>query len=171
MVKTQAFPKIIFATIVQLFTFAFWISTLVMQDKTGGIMRMRSSYQSKWDIIGIGASLACAIHCVLLPIIFTTLPFFGIEILENPYLEAITLLVSMLAGGWAIWRGYSRLHHKLSLLVCFLAGLFLLIAGNFCSSLLLETGFKITGAALIITAHIRNWRSCNNCSISHTHAQ
>ncbi|MBP1650204.1 MAG: MerC mercury resistance protein, partial [Bacteroidetes bacterium] len=26
-----------------------------------------------WDAIGIGASLACAIHCVVLPLIFTTL--------------------------------------------------------------------------------------------------
>lgn len=129
-------------------------------------MRMRSSYQSKWDVLGISASLACAIHCVLLPIIFTTVPLFGIEILENPYLEVITLLVSMTAGGWAIWRGYTRLHHRKSLLIYFLAGLALLITGSFCSSTPVEMGLKLTGAAFIITAHIRNWRACNSCNIT-----
>ena len=36
-----------------------------------------------WDALGIGASLACAIHCALLPLFFSTLPLFGINIIHH----------------------------------------------------------------------------------------
>jgi hypothetical protein len=122
-------------------------------------MRTKSTYEGKWDAIGIGASLACAIHCVLLPVLFTTLTLFGIEILENPLLEVLTILVSMGAGGWAIWRGYIRLHRKKPVLVYFITGLVLMIAGNFFHHMYPEMCLKITGAGLIISAHIMNWKA------------
>lgn len=128
---------------------------------------MRIKYQIKWDAIGIGASLACAVHCVLLPVIFTTVNLFGIEILENPFLEVLTLLVSMSVGGWAIWRGYRKLHHQKNLVICFAAGLILMTAGNFVSNIPAEMILKITGAILIITAHVKNWRACEQCEVHH----
>lgn len=126
---------------------------------------MRTKYPVKWDAIGIGASLACAIHCVLLPIIFTTVTLFGIEILENPYFEVLTLLVSMSVGGWAIWRGYRKHHHQKNLIILFLTGLILMIAGNFVEYMPAEMGLKIIGAILIITAHVKNWRACKHCEV------
>jgi hypothetical protein len=128
-------------------------------------MNMRIKYQIKWDAIGIGASLACAIHCVLLPVIFTTVTLFGIEILENPYLEVLTLLVSMSVGGWAIWRGYSKHHHQKQLVIYFFIGLILMTAGNFVAYMPAEMVLKIIGAVLIITAHVRNWRACEQCEV------
>jgi hypothetical protein len=135
-------------------------------EETEGTMRMKSFYHAKWDAIGIGASLLCAVHCVFLPVLFTTLPLFGIEILENAYLEAATLLVSMAAGGWAIWRGYTKLHHKKALVIQFLMGLALLILGNCFHHAPMEIPLKIAGAMLIIVAHIRNWRACSHCHVA-----
>lgn len=126
---------------------------------------MRIKYQIKWDAIGIGASLACAIHCVLLPVIFTTVTLFDIEILENHWLEMFTLLVSMSVGGWAIWRGYRKHHHQKLLLIYFFAGLILMTAGNFVTYTPAEMLMKMTGAILIITAHIKNWRACEQCEV------
>jgi len=126
---------------------------------------MRTKYQVKWDAIGIGASLACAIHCVLLPVIFTTITLSGIEILENPYLEGLTLLVSMSVGGWAIWRGYRKLHHQKNLLIYFFTGLMLMITGNFVTYMPAEMSLKIIGALLLITAHIKNLRACKHCEV------
>lgn len=131
------------------------------------ITETKPAYQVKWDAIGIGASLACALHCVLLPLIFTTLSLFGIELLENVLLEVLTVSVSIIAGGWAIWRGYRHQHRQRSVLVYFLIGLLLMITGNFAGHGSLEIGFKITGAVLLITAHITNWRGCRDCR---THA-
>jgi len=136
-------------------------------EKTDRITGMRPAYQVKWDAIGIGASLACAVHCVLLPVIFTTFSLFGIEILENTFLEVLTVSVSMTAGGWAIWKGYMRLHRQKAVLVYFAAGLLLMIGGNFVNIVPLEMALKISGAILLITAHIRNWRGCRDCE-AHT---
>ena len=36
-----------------------------------------------WDALGIGASLACAIHCALLPLFLSSLPLFGTNIINN----------------------------------------------------------------------------------------
>ena len=128
---------------------------------------MRIKYQVKWDAIGIGASLACAIHCALLPIIFTTITLFGIEVLENVYLEVLTLLVSMSVGGWAIWQGYRNLHHQKNLVIYFFTGLILMIAGNFVSYMPVEMVLKIIGASFIITAHVKNWRAGKHCEAGH----
>lgn len=134
-------------------------------QKTERIIGTKPRYQVKWDAIGIGASLACAVHCVLLPIIFTTLSLFGVEILENPFLEVLTVSVSMGAGGWAIWKGYKRLHRQKAVLIYFWAGLLLMISGNFIGHGPLEACFKIGGAILVITAHVRNWRGCRACEV------
>lgn len=139
-------------------------------EKTERTTAVKPVYQVKWDAIGIGASLACAVHCVLLPVIFTTLSLFGVEILENVFLEVLTVLVTISAGGWAIWKGYMRLHRQRAVLVCFVIGLLLMISGNFVDPAPVEMGFKITGAILIITAHIRNWRGCRECT-RHMHHQ
>ncbi|MCK7553575.1 MerC domain-containing protein [Chitinophaga sedimenti] len=118
----------------------------------------KAVYQQKWDMISMGASLACAIHCVLLPVLFTTLPLFGMEILENVYLEVLTIMVSLIVGGRAIWRGY-RLHHgRVSLLMCFLFGMGLMISGNFVHGSLLEVVAKLGGAVIVVWAHFRNWQ-------------
>ncbi|UYQ94031.1 MerC domain-containing protein [Chitinophaga horti] len=130
------------------------------------------AYQQKWDMISIGASLACAVHCVLLPVLFTTLPLFGMEILENIYLEVFTILVSLFVGGRALWRGY-RLHHgRKSLLYVFLVGMLLMVSGNLLHGSLVEVGFKLGGAVLVVWAHVKNWQygrdggTCKTVSIS-----
>jgi len=32
------------------------------------------NWKVNWDALGVGASLACAIHCAVLPLILTSLP-------------------------------------------------------------------------------------------------
>ena len=122
---------------------------------------MNTDYRSRWDAIGIAASFACAIHCVLLPVIFTTLTLFGVEFLENVYLEIITILVSMTAGSWALFRGFKK-HHNKTLLVLFIAGLSLMITGNLLSSQYAEVISKLAGSTLIIIAHLKNVRQCRH---------
>lgn len=128
----------------------------------------KSAYQQKWDMISIGASLACMVHCVLLPVLFTTLPLFGIEILENIWLELLTIAVSMAVGGWALWKGYRHTHGRAVVLAWFAAGMLLMIAGNFTGGGPWEMAAKLAGAVLIITAHIRNWKWSRNCNVCKT---
>lgn len=120
-------------------------------------MANTTGLRSKFDFISIGASLLCAVHCVALPIFFTTLPLLGIEIIENIWIETTTILISMLIGGWAIWQGYKKYHHMLSLPLVFLMGIILMVSGNFLHGEAAEIVTKIIAAILLVGVHLANW--------------
>ena len=117
------------------------------------------------DKVGIGASLLCAIHCALLPVLFTTLPLLGVEVLENENLELGFIIFSLIVGCFALYNGYKKHHHKILPLFVFVAGIVLLFFANFFLEDNAETIVKISGAAIIITSHILNWYNCKHCKI------
>ena len=123
-----------------------------------------TSYRTFWDKLSAGASIACAIHCILLPLLFTTFPVLGFEIIKNIFLETITISISLTAGGWAIWKGYYNHHHSITIVYFFTAGVLLMVGGNFIRKEVIEMSFKLMGAASLITAHIKNWRTCKRCN-------
>ena len=40
-----------------------------------------------YDALGIAASVACAIHCAVLPLLMSSLPILGINIINNVFFE------------------------------------------------------------------------------------
>ena len=68
--------------------------------------------QINWNALGVSAGLACAIHCALLPLFISSLPLFGINLLDNIYFEAGMILVALLIGGFTLWHGYKKHHHQ-----------------------------------------------------------
>lgn len=116
------------------------------------------------DKIGIGASLLCAIHCAALPVLFTTLPLLGVELLENEKVELGFILFSLVVGSVALYNGYKKHHHKKPLAL-FITGISLLLFANFFLEESTETIVKMAGAATIILAHVLNWRGCRQCQI------
>lgn len=117
-----------------------------------------------WDILGISTSLACAIHCALLPLFLTSLPIFGYEIIENELFEYIMIFLALLIGAFSLWHGYRKHHHSFMPLGIFTAGMALLFAKQ------IWHGYQfwiLPGAVvLIVTAHLLNYRSCR----VHNHA-
>ena len=119
---------------------------------------MKSDYTSRWDAIGISASMICAVHCVALSVIFSSLPFLGVEILGNPVIEGVIITISLFVGSWALYKGFQK-HHKIFLLIIFIAGMIAL----FFSVIIITNQFaeiicKAFAAACIITAHSLNWK-------------
>ena len=47
-----------------------------------------------WDALGITTSVACAIHCAVLPLFFSVLPLFGINIIHNIAFEAVMVMLA-----------------------------------------------------------------------------
>lgn len=87
---------------------------------------------------------------------FVTLPFLGMEILENIFIEIITILISFTAGSWALYCGY-RKYRKTWLLILFTAGIFLLIISvAFTINRSAELILKSMAAIAIVTAHVFN---------------
>lgn len=134
-------------------------------------MPTNAQYSGRWDKLSVGVSLACAIHCIVLPVFYSSLTLFQIEIIENPVIEFLTVILSMAAGGWAVWKGYRKYHKSFSILLAFLAGLVLMTIGNAFDNGSLEQGFKLAGVLLVITSHYFNWKRskhCDVCKMSHS---
>ncbi len=115
-------------------------------------------YRINWDAWGIGASLACAIHCALLPLFLTSLPLFGVNIIDNLIFEIGMIALALVIGSISLWHGYRKHHHSYLPLGLFLAGFFFLVLKQF--FILYETWLLVPAVILIITAHLLNYRSC-----------
>jgi hypothetical protein len=111
-----------------------------------------------WDALGVGASLACAIHCALLPLFLTSLPLFGINIINNHAFEAGMIILAFCIGSYALYHGYRKHHHSFLPLILFLAGFACLVLKEFVISY--ERWLLIPAVTFIIVAHLINYRSC-----------
>ncbi len=111
-----------------------------------------------WDALGIGASLACAIHCALLPLFLTSLPLFGINIIHNTFFEVFMIVLALGIGSYSLYHGYKKHHHSLVPISLFFAGFIFLVLKQF--FLEYEVWLLIPGVLLIITSHILNYKSC-----------
>ncbi|WP_161596870.1 MerC domain-containing protein [Chitinophaga vietnamensis] len=133
-------------------------------------MRVRLPGRMNLDALGIGASLLCAIHCALLPLLMTVLPLLGAAIFENATVEYALLGASFLIGCLALGRGYWRTHRRLLPLLLFAGGFSLLVFGHFMHAGNWIPPVIITvGAVAIITAHLLNLRHCRP-GVPHNHS-
>jgi hypothetical protein len=117
-----------------------------------------------WDALGIGTSLACAIHCALLPLFLSSLPLFGKNIIENIAFEVGMIALAFCIGTWSFYHGYKRHHHSPLPFLIFACGFILLVLKQVFHEF--QLWLLIPGVLLIITAHISNYRSCR----LHNHA-
>jgi hypothetical protein len=72
-----------------------------------------------WDIMGIATSVACAIHCALLPVLVSTLPVFGINIIHNSFFEWGMIGLAFIIGSYSLFHGYAKHHRSLLRLIFF----------------------------------------------------
>ena len=117
-----------------------------------------------WDALGVTASLACAIHCALLPLFLSSLPLFGINIIHNVFFEAGMLVLAFAIGSYSFFHGYKKHHHSLKPFLLFGGGLALLGLKLF--FIQYENWLLIPAVILIVTAHVINYRFCR----VHNHA-
>ncbi len=117
-----------------------------------------------WDALGIGASLACAIHCALLPLFLSSLPLFGVNIIHNTFFEVGMILLALGIGSYSLYHGFRRHHHSVLPLSLFFSGFVFLVLKQFFISY--ETWLLVPAVILIISAHFFNYRFCR----VHNHA-
>lgn len=111
-----------------------------------------------WDAIGVTATVACAIHCALLPVFLSTLPLFGINIIDNPWFENGMIGLAFLIGTYSLLNGYLKHHHRFYPVLLFAAGILFLVLKQFFHQY--QYFFLVPAVILIILAHYLNWRSC-----------
>jgi hypothetical protein len=110
-------------------------------------------FNINYDKLGIAASIACAIHCAVLPLIMTSLPILGINIINNFWFEMAMIVLALGIGIYSLTHGFKKHHHQLLPILIFSSGMAL---------------FLIPAVALIVTAHFINYRKCRTAD--HCHA-
>lgn len=117
--------------------------------------------------MGIATSVACAIHCALLPIIMSTLPVFGINIIHNSFFEWGMIALAFLVGSYSLFHGYIKHHRSFAPILIFSTGFIFLVLKQFFVEF--EYSFLAIAVTLIISAHFYNYRLCQQSKCSSPH--
>jgi hypothetical protein len=128
------------------------------------IFAVQMKSKVNWDALGITTSLACAIHCALLPLFLTSLPIFGVELIENTTLEVTMIVIAFVIGTYSLYHGWKKHHHSFTPIIIFSIGFIFLVIKLFFVEY--ERWLLIPAVAGIIAAHILNYKSCR----VHNHA-
>lgn len=118
-----------------------------------------------WDAVGITTSVACAIHCALLPLLLTSLPIFGVEILNNNLFECFMIFTAFVIGVASLYHGWKKHHHRASPILIFTAGISFLFAKQIWHQWHLY--FLVPAVLLIVSAHYFNFRFCKQANHCH----
>ncbi len=124
------------------------------------------SFKINWDALGIATSVACAIHCAVLPLVLTSLPVLGVNIIENIAFEYFMILLAAVIGSQALYHGYKKHHHQAGPLILFALGIVLLLLKQLLHHL--QLWFLVPAVFAIVWAHFRNFQLCRRAN--HCHA-
>ena len=125
------------------------------------------SWKINWDALGVTASVACAIHCAVLPLFISSLPLFGMNIIHNIAFEAGMVLLAFVIGSYSFYHGFRKHHHSFLPFTLFTLGIGFLVLKLF--FIHYENWLLIPAVVLIVTAHFINYRSCRRHD--HAHAE
>ncbi len=123
-------------------------------------------FRINYDALGVTASVACAIHCAVLPLMLTSLPVLGVNIIHNLYFELFMVFLAFIIGVIALYHGYKKHHHRWLPIIMFSAGIALLLLKELFHAY--HLWLLLPALMLIITAHFINYRFCRKAN--HCHA-
>jgi hypothetical protein len=123
-------------------------------------------FKINYDTLGIAASVACAIHCAVLPLIMTSLPILGINIINNFWFEIMMILFALGIGIYSLTHGFKKHHHHLLPILIFSTGIVLLLMKQVFHQY--QLWFLIPAVLLIVSAHFINYRKCRTADHCHT---
>lgn len=118
-----------------------------------------------WDALGISASVACAIHCAVLPLVISSMPIFGVEIIDNTCFEIIMIILAAGIGAYSLYHGYKKHHHQLTPLFIFTLGILLLCAKQIWHAQ--QLWLLVPAVFFIVMAHYFNYRNCKKAAHCH----
>jgi hypothetical protein len=120
------------------------------------------------DRLGMSASLACAVHCAVLPLLLAALPAIGLAWLDSAWVDwtmvALAAVIALRAH-----RGGFRLHRSCLPSAVAVAGI-LAIVTTIC---LLKGSashhyVQASGAVVVASSHFLNRHLCRNCKACST---
>lgn len=150
------------------------IVDIAQLEPTKKINPKKKLMKINWDALGVTTSVACAIHCAVLPLLMTSLPLFGINIIHNHAFEYTMIGLAFLIGVRALTHGYKTHHGSMKPVVMFSAGILLLVLKEVFHDNAIY--FLVPAVTLIVAAHYINYRlckktgSCTDHTCAHQHS-
>ncbi len=118
--------------------------------------------------MGIIASTACVIHCVLTPVLISFLAVYAHFLPSEEHTHRVLAVGVTLLGTIAIGFGY-RKHQRISVLVLMFIGLTTIFVGAYAGDYLpahwCEVLITLVGSSCMILAHRRNHTFCRQCNL------
>ena len=128
------------------------------------------------DKAGMIASITCAIHCMVMPLVVTLLPIFGLSLFATEEFEWMLLMVSAMLGVTSLCFGFRK--HKSFRAFSFLGiGLTFLVIGRLAHEHVshfrvftfdIYLLFLVAGAILVAFSHWLNNKLCKSCLPCHS---
>jgi hypothetical protein len=117
---------------------------------------------TKFDRMGVWVTGLCALHCLLLPLFISVIPFIASSFVASAWFERTILSVSILVGFVALLIGFNQYHRQLYPMYSLtLGGLIYWNKDMFGHAY--EPLAILLGAVFIIAAHLVNLRLCRKC--------
>jgi hypothetical protein len=127
------------------------------------ILNSSLAERQPWDLVGVGASTLCILHCLATPLLVVFLPVIGASERQTHTVFAMAILA---IGLLAFWPGY-RQHRRWRIIAGAAVGFGLISLGATAPEGLLsesaETVATMLGGATLVTAHLRNAYFCRRC--------
>lgn len=123
-------------------------------------IRKNFSNLESLSAVGMFLSIACAIHCMALPLIILIAPLTGIAFFENEVLEHLTLATSILITAFSLFSGFKN-HRNIQLIALFFLAILVLVIGHFIPDLF-KPWADALGAFSIATTLFWNLRLTHN---------
>ena len=119
--------------------------------------------QVKADKLSITLSLACMIHCLLMPsFLILTSGFLALSI-DNELIHRVFLIIVLPVSLYALITGYQN-HKILSYLYLGISGLWLLFFAVFFGAgvfgELTEKSLTLLGSIIVASSHYKNYKAC-----------
>ena len=119
--------------------------------------------QVKADKLSITLSLACMIHCLLMPsFLILTSGFLALSI-DNELIHRVFLIIVLPVSLYALITGYQN-HKILSYLYLGISGLWLLFFAVFFGEGVFgeftEKSLTLLGSIIVATSHYKNYKAC-----------
>jgi len=121
---------------------------------------------STMDRLGVVASVGCAIHCLLMPVVLSLSAVYAHLLPTEEHTHRVLAVAVSCIGAIALGRGYKK-HRKLSPLLLMAAGLCFIVGGAVLGDRLpthlAEVAVTMTGSFCMIAAHRKNHTFCRSC--------
>jgi hypothetical protein len=126
------------------------------------------NFRINWEALGVAASVACAIHCAVMPLIITSLPLLAAGFFGSIMIEVLLLLLAFVIGFYSLWHGYRRHHHRPVTLLIFSGGMLFFLLHQFIKFPHSVIFFILPGIVMILSAHFLNHRYCRLAKHCHS---